>query len=92
MRDNADKKCGTVCAKRSLAILAGASPAWVRSNPPPSTDPARREVTTGVKPGVGRWRAIAQAKGLSPEIVFVIAGRTHTGGAGYSGSTDLVRS
>ena len=55
------------------------------------TDPARQAVTAGVKPGVGRWRAIAQAKGLSPEIIFVVAGRTPTGEVGNSMFADLVR-
>lgn len=83
-------RCG-VCAKLSLAILAGASPAWVMPNQRPSTDPAREAVTLGVKPGVGRWRAIAQAKGLSPEIRIVVAGRTATLQVGNSAVAVLVR-
>ena len=43
------------------------------------TDTARRVVTTGEEPGVGRWRAIAQVKGLSTEMYIVVAGRTASG-------------
>lgn len=82
---------GTECAKRSLVILAGVSPAWVTPNQRPSTDPAREPVTAGAKPGVGRWRAIAQAKGLSPEIRSVVAGRTASVQVGNSVLAALVR-
>jgi hypothetical protein len=56
------------CARRSLALLAGESPAWVRSSQPPSTDPTRGRVTGGVRLGVGTRRAVTQVKICSSEI------------------------